>query len=60
VDQCRGYYTCALESHKWWHRILMFVVDSSTYNSFVLYKEDNESLGLPKYSRQLRLFRLAK
>ena len=60
VDQCRGYYTCALKSHKWWHRILTFIVDFSTHNSFVLYKEDSENLGLSKYSQQLWLFTLSK
>jgi hypothetical protein len=60
MDQCQGYYTCALESHKWWHRILTFVLDPSMHNSFVLYKEDSETLELLKHSLQLWLFTLAK
>ena len=60
LDQCRGYYTCALESHKCWHRLLTFILESSMQNSFVMYKEDSETLGLPKHLRQLWLFMLDK
>jgi hypothetical protein len=46
VDQQRGYYTVALESNKWWHRGLTFVVDGSLQNAYIIYKEDIERVGL--------------
>jgi hypothetical protein len=60
VDQQRGYYTVALESNKWWHRGLTFVLDSSLQNSFIIYKEDAERVGLQLYTRQLWHYTLAK
>jgi hypothetical protein len=60
VDQCRGYYTAALQSHKWCHRILTFILDSSLFNSYILYTADGESLGLPRHTRQLWHFNLAR
>jgi hypothetical protein len=60
VDQCRGYYMAALQSHKWWHKILTFILDSSLFNSYVLYSADAESLGLSRHTRQLWHFNLAR
>ena len=39
VDQCRVEYTTQIMSHKWWHRLFFFVLDSSLGNAYVLYKE---------------------
>jgi len=38
VDQCRMEYCAQLRSHKWWHRLLLFVLDTSLGNAYVLYK----------------------
>jgi len=40
VDQCRVEYSVQIMSHKWWHRLLFFIVNSSLGNSYVLYKAD--------------------
>ena len=38
VDQCRVGYTAQIMSHKWWHRLFFFILDSSFGNAYVLYK----------------------
>jgi hypothetical protein len=53
LDQQRVEYTVQLQSHKWWHRLLLFVLDTSCQNAYVLYKEDAEQVGLPVTSRLL-------
>jgi len=40
VDQCRMQYTAQLRSHKWWHRLLLFILDTSLGNAYILYKAD--------------------
>jgi hypothetical protein len=47
VDQYRHYYTAALQSHKWWHRVLTLVLDSLLLNSFITYRVDAEDVGIP-------------
>lgn len=50
VDQQRVEYSVQLQSHKWWHRLLLFVLDSSLQNANVLYREDVQRVGLPTTS----------
>lgn len=38
IDQCRMEYIAQLRSHKWWHRLLLFVLDITLGNTYVLYK----------------------
>ena len=38
VDQCRVEYTAQILSHKWWHRLFFFILDTSLGNGYVLYK----------------------
>jgi len=38
VDQCRMEYTAQLRSHKWWHRLLLFILDTSLGNAYILYR----------------------
>ena len=38
IDQTWNDYTAQLWSHKWWHKVLLFVTDSSLDNAYVLYK----------------------
>jgi hypothetical protein len=49
-----------LNSHKWWHKCLTFVVDSSLLNSFIIYREDATALSLGIWTQQLFHFNLAK
>jgi hypothetical protein len=58
VDQQRVEYTVALASHKWWHRLLCFVVDSAAHNAYILYRHDARAVGVPVFSRLLWLYRL--
>jgi hypothetical protein len=60
VDQYRHYYTAMLNSHKWWHKCLTFVMDSSLLNCFIIYREDATELGLGVWTRQLFHLTLAK
>lgn len=53
VDQLRGEYTVQLQSKKWWHRLLLFILDSSCMNGYTLYREDAQRVGLPVHSRLL-------
>ena len=38
VDQCHVNYTAQIMSHKWWHRLLFFVLNTSLGNTFILYR----------------------
>lgn len=60
VDQQRQEYSTQLHSHKWWHRIFMFVLDSQLLNSYILYASDQRALGLPVYSRLLWHYTVAE
>lgn len=60
VDQQRQEYSTQLHSHKWWHRIFMFVLDSQLLNSYILYACDHRALGLPLLSRSLWHYTLAE
>jgi hypothetical protein len=46
----------ALASHKWWHRLLGFVLDASAHNSYILYRDDARAVGVPVISRLLWLY----
>lgn len=59
VDQQRGEYSVQLQSHKWWHRLLMFVLDSSCLNAYIMYAEDGRRVGMPLYPRILWHYELA-
>jgi len=53
VDQQCQEYSTQLHSHKWWHRIFMFVLGSQLLNSHILYACDCRALDLPTYARSL-------
>lgn len=59
VDQQRGEYTVQLPTHKWWHRLLLWTLDSSTLNSYLLYRADYENAGFPVWTRVLWHYTLA-
>lgn len=44
ADQMRGAYTSQVRSHKWWHRLFYFLLDTSVVNSYVIYKAICERL----------------
>jgi hypothetical protein len=51
VDQTRRSYSIQLKSRKWWHKILMFIVDSSLGNAYILYCTHCSSHGIKSMSR---------
>lgn len=46
-DQLRGVYTTLTKSHKWWHRLFMFLLDTAVTNAWVIHKHECEQLGRP-------------
>lgn len=38
VDQCHVQYMAQIMSHKWWHRLFFFILDTSLGNAYILYK----------------------
>jgi len=40
VDQCWMEYSAQLCSHKWWHRLLIVILDTSLGNAYILYKDN--------------------
>ena len=48
IDQHRVAYSSQLQTRKWWHRLFIFVLDSSIGNSYILYKTHMEEAGLVK------------
>ena len=37
VDQLQASYLCQSRSHKWWHRIIKFLLDQTKVNMYILY-----------------------
>ena len=37
-DQLRGEYSCQVRSHKWWHRLFFFMIDTTRVNSWIIHK----------------------
>ena len=46
TDQIRGNYSVQLSTHRWWHKILWFVIDQTITNCWILYRDEMEELGL--------------
>jgi hypothetical protein len=53
VDQQRQEYSVLLQSHKWWHKVFLFILDSWILNCYILYAEDTWAVGLAERTRQL-------
>jgi hypothetical protein len=60
TDQLRVKYSCQLLSHKWWMKLLCFILDQSTVNIYVIYLEGMEELGLKPLSYHQFLLRLGR
>ena len=60
VDQQHQEYSTQLHSHKWWHRIFIFVLDSQLLNAYILYACDRRALGLPMSSQLLWHYNVAE
>jgi len=39
ADQLRGSYSCQVRSHKWWHHLFYFLIDTTVVNMWILHKE---------------------
>jgi hypothetical protein len=37
ADQLRASYSCQTRSHKWWHRVLFFLIDTTVVNMYIIY-----------------------
>lgn len=45
ADQLRGNYTSQVWSHKWWHRLFHFLVDTTIVNVWIIHKTVLKSFG---------------
>lgn len=57
-DQRRACYGVDRKSHKWWHRIFFFFIDTAIVNSFIIYNlyhkdKSNLKLSLKDFRRQV-------
>jgi hypothetical protein len=39
ADQLRGVYSCLTESHKWWHRVFFYMLDSMVSNMWIIHSD---------------------
>ena len=39
TNHLRGNYTSQVQSHKWWHRLFFFVLDTTMTNMWIIHKE---------------------
>lgn len=39
ADQLRGTYSCLTRSHKWWHRIFCYLLDTVVVNSWIIHSD---------------------
>jgi hypothetical protein len=39
ADQLRGVYSCLTESHKWWHRVFFYMLDSTVSNMWIIHSD---------------------
>jgi hypothetical protein len=37
ADQLRASYSCQTRSHKWWHQVFFFLIDTTVVNMYVMY-----------------------
>lgn len=59
VDQMRTHYTTQFHSHKWWHKYLMFVVDSVLHNAWICYRHDRRARGERRVRRSNFMYDVA-
>lgn len=50
ADQLRGNYTSQVRSHKWWHRLFHFLIDTTIVNMWIIHKTILEAKGRSKES----------
>ncbi len=58
TNQLRGSYACQVYTHTWWHRLLLFLLDTTCANMWILHKQECSWKGVP-WSAHLD-FQLAK
>jgi hypothetical protein len=39
ADQLRGVYSCLTRSHKWWHRIFFYMLDTTVSNMWIIHSD---------------------
>ena len=39
ADQLRGTYSCLTKSHKWWHRLFFFYLDTVLVNAWIIHSD---------------------
>jgi hypothetical protein len=39
TDQLRGVYSCLTQSHKWWHRLFFYMLDTTVVNMWIIHSD---------------------
>ena len=48
ADQLRASYSCQTRSHKWWHRVFFFLIDTSIVNMYAIYLDKCRNCAPPR------------
>jgi hypothetical protein len=59
ADQLREVYTCRRATHKWWHRLFFFLLDTTICNMYIIYKTYWQSIGRSHKAMNHKQFRIA-
>lgn len=38
-DQMKGYYSVQNRVYKWWHKIMLHLIDASLMNGYIMYRQ---------------------
>lgn len=60
ADQLRGEYSSQVRTHKWWHRLFFFLLDTTVVNTWKLHCAQSLTLGNRPLSHKSFQLRLAK
>jgi hypothetical protein len=58
ADQLRASYCSQNRSHKWWHRVFLFLVDMSIVNMFIIYVDECKNDETPRRPMTHMQFRM--
>jgi hypothetical protein len=48
ADQLCASYSCQTRSHKWWHQVFFFLVDTTIVNMYILYLAHLQQQRVPQ------------
>jgi hypothetical protein len=57
ADQLRSSYSCQNQSHKWWHWVILFLIDITIVNMFIMYSDECKNGEHPRRPMTHQQFR---